>query len=64
MNLFKSFRTFSLVQIGWHYTGCLKIDATHKYDNILLPRQAQQWSFETRPGKKCILWAREIKSNF
>ena len=33
------------------YKGCLKKDATHKYDNDLLLRLAQWWSFETCPVK-------------
>ena len=45
-------------------TGCLKIDAIHWYDNDLIVRQAQWRSFGTRLVKKCILWARDIKSMF
>ena len=33
------------------YTGCLKIDATHYYDNDLLLKQAQWQSFGTCPLK-------------
>ena len=33
------------------YTRCLKIDATHEYDNDLLLKQAQWRSFGTRPVK-------------
>ena len=32
-------------------TWCLKIDATHKYDNDLLLRQVQCWSLGTYPVK-------------
>ena len=32
-------------------TGCLKLDATHQYDNDLLLRQVQCRSFGTRPVK-------------
>ena len=31
------------------YTGCLKIDAVHSYDNGLLLRQAKWLVFGTRP---------------
>ena len=40
-----------LVRIGWVNTGCLKIDVTHGNDNDLQLRQAQWWSFRTRPVK-------------
>ena len=36
-------------------TGCLKIDATHKYESDLLLRQVQWWSFRTRPVKNAPL---------
>ena len=36
-------------------TGCHKIDATQSYDDDILLRKAQWWSFGTRPVKNASL---------
>ena len=50
-----------LMEVG-HVYIYIYIDATHSYDNDILLRQPQWWSFGTRPVKNYILWAWNTKS--